>query len=59
MNACEHIRFEVAKELGADYIINVEKEDAVERIMELTNGRGADIVIETSGSVQLYTSLWK
>lgn len=52
MSACENIRFGVAKELGADYIINVEKENTVERIMELTNGRGADIVIETSGSAR-------
>ena len=50
MNACEYIRFKTAKELGADHIINVEKENAVEKVMELTNGRGADIVIETSGS---------
>ncbi|KJS50588.1 MAG: hypothetical protein VR66_01960 [Peptococcaceae bacterium BRH_c23] len=50
MSACEQIRFEAAEALGADYIINVEKENAVERIMELTKGRGADLVIETSGS---------
>lgn len=50
MNAGEHVRFPVARELGADYIINVEKEDAYGRIMELTEGRGADIVIETSGA---------
>jgi len=50
MSTCEYMRFDIAKELGADYIINVEKENAVDKIMELTNGRGADIVIETSGS---------
>jgi L-iditol 2-dehydrogenase len=50
MNAGEHIRFQVAKELGVDYIINVQKEDPVAKIMELTNGKGADIVIETSGA---------
>ena len=50
MNACEYIRFKVAKELGADYIINVQKNDAVEQIMKLTGGKGADVVIETSGA---------
>ena len=50
MSACEQVRFKVAEVLGADYIINVEKENVVERVMELTNGRGADIVIETSGA---------
>jgi L-iditol 2-dehydrogenase len=52
MSACEKVRFGVAQELGADYIINVEKEDTLARIMELTGGRGADIVIETSGSAR-------
>ena len=50
MSTCEYIRFKAAKELGADYIINVEKENAIEKVMELTGGRGADIVIETSGA---------
>ena len=49
-NECEHIRFPVAKSLGADYIINVDRENPVERIMELTHGRGADLVVETSGA---------
>lgn len=50
MNTGEYIRFEAAKVLGVDYIINVEKENPVDKVMELTNGRGADIVIETSGA---------
>lgn len=50
VSAGEYIRFDVARELGVDYIINVEKENAVNKIMELTNGKGADILIETSGA---------
>ena len=50
MSAGEIIRFSVAKGLGVDYIVNVEKENPVDVIMELTNGKGADIVIETSGA---------
>jgi len=50
MNAGEYIRFDVAKKLGVDYIINVEKENPVEIVMELTNGKGADMVIEASGA---------
>jgi L-iditol 2-dehydrogenase len=57
VNAGEQKRFSVAKELGVDYIINVEKENAVERIMELTNRKGADIVIETSGAEQAISSI--
>ena len=39
-----------ALELGADYVINGKEEDAVERIRELTGGKGADLGIETAGS---------
>ena len=41
-------RFEIAKKLGADHIINGSKEDVVKRVRELTNGLGADIVVETA-----------
>lgn len=43
-------RLEKAKELGADYVINGMKEDAVARIMELTGGKGVDLAIETAGT---------
>jgi len=41
-------RFEIAKKLGADHIINGSKEDVVSRVRELTGGLGADIVVETA-----------
>lgn len=43
-------RLKKAKELGADYVINSGKEDALAKIMEITNGRGADVVFETAGA---------
>lgn len=43
-------RLQKALELGADYIINGKEEDTLERIIELTNGKGFDIGIETAGS---------
>ena len=43
-------RLEKAKELGADYVINGMKEDTVARIMEITEGKGFDLGIETAGS---------
>ena len=46
----EDIRLDKAKELGADYVINGRREDAIERIKELTGGRGPDVVFETAGS---------
>ena len=38
----------LAKELGADHMIDVEQEDVARRVKELTNGHGADVVIEVS-----------
>ena len=43
-------KLEKAKELGADYVINSGKCDALEEIMKLTDGQGADKVFETAGS---------
>lgn len=46
----EPVRFPAALALGADEVINVEKDDPVKRVMDMTDGRGADLVIETSGA---------
>lgn len=43
-------KLQMAKELGADFIIDFEKEDPVARVLELTNGVGADEVLECSGA---------
>src|SRR5713101_1089105 len=40
----------LAKELGADHTINVDEEDARVRVKELTNGRGADVIVEVSAN---------
>ncbi len=49
MSEPEPARGEVAKKLGADYIINPTKEDFVERLMELTHGMGAALYLEATG----------
>ncbi len=43
-------RLKLAKEFGADVVINPRREDAVERVKELTSGRMCDIVIEATGN---------
>ena len=44
-------RMEVAKALGADYVIDIEKEDPLARIKEITGGKGVDIVLDcTAGA---------
>ncbi len=43
-----------AREFGATHTINAANEDVVERIRELTNGNGADVVIEAVGLPATY-----
>ena len=43
-------KLEIAKQIGADEVINSKREDAVEALKKLTDGKGADLVIESSGS---------
>ncbi len=45
----EGIRFEKARELGADYTVNVDKAEPIGRVLETTDGLGVDVLIETSG----------
>jgi len=43
-------KLELAKKLGADFCINVRKESAIDKIFDLTEGRGVDAAIEIAGS---------
>ena len=43
-------RFEIAKQLGADHIINAGQANPFETVRSLTEGLGADIVVETANS---------
>lgn len=44
-------RLEVAKALGADAVIDVQKDDALQRTLEITEGRGVDVVVDcTAGA---------
>ncbi|QMU55933.1 MAG: zinc-binding dehydrogenase [Candidatus Mycalebacterium zealandia] len=43
-------RLDMAKKAGADTVINSSKEDATERIMDITGGVGADAALECIGS---------
>jgi len=46
--AADAHKLALARELGADHVIDVENEDAKRRIRELTDGRGADVVVEVT-----------
>lgn len=47
-------RLRVAWALGADVVIDVEEEDTIERVKEMTQGLGADIVIECTGQLAVW-----
>jgi 2-desacetyl-2-hydroxyethyl bacteriochlorophyllide A dehydrogenase len=43
-------RLQIGRELGADHVVNVRNEDAVEAVRRITGGRGLDYVLECSGA---------
>jgi L-iditol 2-dehydrogenase len=45
-------KLDLAIKLGADIAINAAKEDAVSTVLRLTNGKGADVVVESAGVAQ-------
>ena len=52
-------RCSIARELGADYTINPSKEDLESRVLELTGGKGADVVIEATGNPEAIPTAFK
>jgi threonine dehydrogenase-like Zn-dependent dehydrogenase len=49
--AKDKARLEVAQALGADYVIDVSQEDPLERIMQITGGKGVDVALDcTAGA---------
>jgi len=47
-------KLEIAKQFGADETINSKNEDATARVLELTGGEGADVVIEAIGTAATF-----
>ena len=47
-------KLDIARDLGARTCINSRREDVVARIMAETGGKGADLLIETAGSVDTH-----
>lgn len=49
-------KLEIAKKLGCDYAINPQKINVKEFIDDLTNGKGADVVIEAAGTEESFNT---
>lgn len=45
-------RLEMAKELGADHVINIEETNPVEFVEDITNGNLADVFLDMSGNAK-------
>ena len=52
-------RIEIAKRLGANLVIDFDKADPVQEIMNLTDGRGVDVAIEALGLQSTFESCLK
>lgn len=52
-------RLKVAKQLGASHIINASEVNPVDEILRLTDGVGADVVIESAGAAETWVSALK
>jgi threonine dehydrogenase-like Zn-dependent dehydrogenase len=46
--AADADKLALAREFGADHTIDVQNEDSVHRVKEITQGRGADVVVDVS-----------
>jgi threonine 3-dehydrogenase len=44
-----HMRLDIAAKMGADYLINPREVDPVQKILDVTDGLGVDVVLEMSG----------
>lgn len=50
MDGDEPLRLPAALEMGIDYAVNIQKTDLLEKVLELTDNQGADMVVEASGA---------
>ena len=47
-------RADMAKKLGADWVINFREFDPVDEIMRITTGRGVNVAIEALGTQETF-----
>jgi threonine dehydrogenase-like Zn-dependent dehydrogenase len=47
-------RLQIARQMGADHVVDASRVDPVEEILRLTEGRGVDVAIEALGTQQTF-----
>ena len=52
-------RLEMAKKLGAAYTANFLTEDAIAKVLEITDGKGAEMAFQCTGSPKAASTVWK
>ncbi len=50
--SCDKKRLELAREYGANHIINVDEVDPIEYIRDVTHGKMCDLIMDVSGSAE-------
>ncbi|MDR1281521.1 MAG: zinc-binding dehydrogenase [Opitutaceae bacterium] len=50
-------RIALSRQYATDTVVNSKEENLLERVMEFTNGKGADIVIDTTGSMAVVAQI--
>lgn len=50
-------KLQVCNQLGADVVINYQKEDWVQQVLDATDGQGADVILDTIGGPTLEKGL--
>jgi 2-desacetyl-2-hydroxyethyl bacteriochlorophyllide A dehydrogenase len=49
----------IGKKFGADYVVNIMKEDLKARVWEITSGKGLNVVLEASGAIEMLQQSFK
>jgi threonine 3-dehydrogenase len=52
-------RGNLARQIGADYVINPAKQNTIEEVLKLTNGKGVDVIGEFSGNKRAIQEAFK
>ncbi len=55
----DRLRLERGRAIGADAVVDVEREDLQQAVRELSGGRGADVVFECAGTPSSLDACWQ